>query len=80
LEMYVMCCAIPVGIIMRCLLLRKTYLMINEILNRSESITTPVCRVGNSGILALSSCLNRLMIGRFSEFSHLMKSQFYSLT
>jgi hypothetical protein len=34
----------------------------------------------NSGVLALSSCLGCLVAGRFSEFSHLIKSRFYMPT
>jgi hypothetical protein len=49
--------------------------MINEILNKSKSMATPVCRAGSSRILALSSCLDRLIIGRFSEFLHFVRSQ-----
>jgi hypothetical protein len=44
------------------------------------SIEASACCVENSGVLALSSCLGCLVVGRFSEFSHLIKSQFYSPT
>jgi hypothetical protein len=42
------------------------------------SIEASACRAENSGVLALSSCLDRLIIDRFSEFSRFIKSQFYS--
>jgi hypothetical protein len=38
------------------------------------------CCAENSRVLALSLCLDRLIAGRFSEFLHFIKSQFYSLT
>jgi hypothetical protein len=44
------------------------------------SIEASACCVENSGVLALSLCLDKLIAGRFSEFSHLIESQFYDPT
>jgi hypothetical protein len=44
------------------------------------SIETSARGVENSEVFALSLCLERLIIGRFSESSHFIKSQFYNPT
>jgi hypothetical protein len=79
-EIYIICCVAIVEMILLRLRLDVDRISPFETLSGFTSIEAPVCRAGNSRVLALSSCLDRLIAGRFFEFSHFIKSQFYSLT
>jgi hypothetical protein len=72
-EIHIICCIIFVEIVILRLLARMTYPL------DSDASASARC-VENSGVFASLSCLDRLITGRFSEFSHFIKSQFYSLT
>jgi hypothetical protein len=94
MEMYVIYCVVLVDMIILRLRLKATYPSASKSMDKSEptiassckpmidltSIEAPACYAENSGVLALYLCLGKLITDRFSEFSHLIKSQFYSPT
>jgi hypothetical protein len=69
-EMHIICCIIFVEIVIRRLLARMTYPL-------DSDVSASAYCAENSGVLALSSCLGKLITGRFSEFSRFIKPQFY---
>jgi hypothetical protein len=94
-ETYIICCIAIVKMVVYSLRLSMANLSVSRSsINESEptmassrrpiisltSIEASVRCAENSRVLALSSCLNRLIAGRLSEFSHLIKSQFYMPT
>jgi hypothetical protein len=91
LEIHIIYCMAFVEMTILRLRLKATYLSASKSMDESEPTMVPSCRpvigftsteasIGraeNSGVLALFSCLDKLIADRFSEFSHFIKSQFY---
>jgi hypothetical protein len=94
LEICFLYCIAFVGVVAHSLRLWTASLLAGESMDKFEPTMTSSCRpvIGftsieasaycaeNLGVLALYLCLDKLIIDRFSRFSHLTKSQFYSPT
>jgi hypothetical protein len=75
-----MCCIVLVEMILRSLRMGVDCMPASEPTIGFTLTDALACRTENSGVLALYLCLDRLIIDGFSEFLHLIKSQFYSPT
>jgi hypothetical protein len=91
LEIHIIYCMAFVEMIILRLRLKATYLSTSRSMDESEpticrpvigftSIEASACCSASSDALASPSRLGGLIIGRFSEFSRFIKSQFYSPT
>jgi hypothetical protein len=78
-EMYIIYCIALVKMIMLRLRLDVNRLSYKPMIDLT-SIEALACCAENSEDFASLSCLGCLVVGRFSEFSHLIKSQLYSPT
>jgi hypothetical protein len=77
MNMYVIYCMTVVAMILLRLRLDMANLSTSKSTNSPMFTEASICCAWNSGVLTLSSYLDRLITGRFSELSHLIKSQFY---
>jgi hypothetical protein len=79
-EIYIIYCVAIVAMILLRLRLDVAHLSVFGPIIGFTSTEASTLYAENSEVLASSSCLNRLMIGRFSGFLHFIKSQFYNPT